>query len=145
MTKEQQLTKAINIAIEAHEGQTDKVGMPYIGHLMRVMQAGRTVDEKIVGVLHDLIEDTDWTFERLLSEGFTSDIVGALRCLTKMSEDEPYNEFIKRVRCNHLAVAVKINDLTDNMDIRRYDELTDRNIKRLQKYLTAYKSLTHIE
>ena len=139
---DQLLAKAVTIALEAHKGATDKAGMPYAGHIMRVMQAGRTHDEKIVGVLHDLVEDTDWTFDRLLEEGFPTHIVDALRCVTKINDDEPYEQFIERVKTNPLAVAVKINDLTDNMDIRRLSELTDKDVQRLRKYLQAYKSLT---
>ena len=138
---EQLLAKAITIALEAHKEATDKTGMPYAGHIMRVMQAGRTYDEKIVGVLHDLVEDTHWTFDMLLEEGFPPHIVDALRCVTKLHDDEPYEEFIKRVKTNPLAVAVKINDLTDNMDIRRLSELTDKDAKRLRKYLKAYRAL----
>lgn len=138
---EELLSKAITIALEAHKGATDKAGMPYAGHVMRVMQAGRTFDEKIVGVLHDLVEDTDWTFDMLLEEGFPTHIVDALKCVTKISEDEPYECFIERVKTNPLAVAVKINDLTDNMDIRRLSDLTDKDVLRLRKYLQAYRLL----
>ncbi len=116
--------------------------MPYASHIMRVMQAGRTIDEKIVGVLHDVVEDTDWTFERLLAEGFPTHIVDALRSVTKLSDDEPYDNFIERIKTNPLARSVKINDLTDNMDVRRYTELTDWDIKRLRKNLKAYGELT---
>ena len=137
----QLLSKAINIAMQAHAGQVDKAGMPYIGHVMRVMQAGKTIDEKIVGVLHDVVEDTTWTFDALLAEGFPVHIVDALRCVTKLSGDEPYESFISRVKTNPLAVAVKINDLTDNMDIRRLQALTDADVQRLRKYLKAYQSL----
>lgn len=138
---EKLLAKAIEIALKAHDGQTDKAGMPYIGHVMRVMQAGRTIDEKIVGVLHDIVEDTHWTFDMLLAEGFPPHIVDALRCVTKISDDEPYEQFIERVKTNPLAVAVKINDLTDNMDIRRLSDLTDKDVQRLRKYLQAYREL----
>ena len=138
---DQLLAKAVTIALEAHKEATDKAGMPYTGHIMRVMQAGRTYDEKIVGVLHDLVEDTDWTFDKLLEEGFPPHIVDALRCVTKISDDEPYEEFIKRVKTNPLAVAVKLNDLTDNMDIRRLPDLTDKDVQRLRKYLQAYRLL----
>ena len=138
---EKLLAKAIEIALKAHEGQTDKAGMPYIGHVMRVMQAGRTIDEKIVGVLHDIVEDTPWTFEALLAEGFPAHIVDALRCVTKLHDDEPYEAFIERVKSNPLAVAVKINDLTDNMDIRRLADITDKDAIRLRKYLKAYREL----
>ena len=141
---EKLLAKAIEIALKAHAGQTDKAGMPYIGHVMRVMQAGRTIDEKIVGVLHDIVEDTDWTFEALLAEGFPAHIIDALRCVTKISEEEPYEEFIQRVKSNPLAVAVKINDLTDNMDIRRLAEINDKDVQRLRKYLKAYRELIQL-
>lgn len=138
------LAKAINIAVEAHRGVTDYSGMPYICHVMRVMQAGHTEAEKIVGVLHDVVEDTDWTFDALHKEGFPAEIVDALRCVTKISEDEPYDDFIERVKTNPLAVAVKINDLADNMDVRREDEINDYVVNRLRKYLKAYKELTKI-
>ena len=138
---DQLLAKAVTIALEAHKDATDKAGMPYAGHVMRVMQAGRTIDEKIVGVLHDIVEDTPWTFEALFAEGFPTYIVDALRCVTKISDDEPYEQFIERVKTNPLAVAVKINDLTDNMDIRRLSELTDKDVQRLRKYLQAYRLL----
>lgn len=135
------LQRAIEIATEAHAGQFDKSGKDYIGHPLRVMEMGRTEDEKIVGVLHDVVEDTDWTFEALEAEGFSQEIIGALRCVTKISENENYDDFIERVKKNPLAVAVKINDLTDNMDIRRLPYLSDKDVKRLKKYLKAYKKL----
>ena len=138
---EKLLATAIEIALKAHAGQVDKTGMPYIGHVMRVMQAGRTIDEKIVGVLHDIVEDTPWTFEALLAEGFPAHIVDALRCVTKLHDDEPYEAFIERVKSNPLAVAVKINDMTDNMDIRRLADITDKDAIRLRKYLKAYREL----
>ena len=136
------LERAIQIATEAHRGQFDKAGREYIGHPIRVMEMGRTEDEKIVGVLHDVIEDTDWTFERLEAEGFSQEVINALRCVTKTSENENYDDFIDRVKKNPLAIAVKINDLTDNMDIRRLPYLSDKDVKRLKKYLKAYKRLT---
>ena len=136
------LPRAIEIATEAHKGQFDKAGNEYIGHPLRVMEMGRTEEEKIVGVLHDLVEDTDWTFEMLEAEGFAPEIIAALKCVTKLSENENYDAFIERVRKNPLATAVKINDLTDNMDIRRLPYLSDKDVKRLKKYLKAYKQLT---
>ena len=136
------LQKAIEIATQAHKGQFDKSGKDYIGHPLRVMEMGRTEEERIVGVLHDVVEDTPWTFEALEAEGFSKEVVDALRCVTKTSENENYDDFIERVRKNPLAVAVKINDLSDNMDIRRLPYLSDKDIKRLKKYLKAYKKLT---
>ena len=135
------LQRAIEIATQAHQGQFDKSGKDYIGHPLRVMEMGRTEEEKIAGVLHDVVEDSDWTFEALEAEGFSQEIIEALKCVTKLSENENYDDFIERVKKNPLAVAVKINDLTDNMDIRRLPYLSDKDIKRLKKYLKAYKKL----
>ena len=135
------LQRAIEIATEAHKGQFDKAGYDYIGHPLRVMEMGKTEEEKIVGVLHDVVEDTPWTFEVLEAEGFSQEIIEALKCVTKTSENENYDDFIERVKKNPLAVAVKINDLSDNMDIRRLPYLSDKDIKRLKKYLKAYKKL----
>lgn len=135
------LERAIEIATEAHKGQYDKAGNDYIGHPIRVMDMGRTDEEKIVGILHDVVEDTDWTFEKLAEEGFSHEIIAALRCVTKLSENENYDDFIERVKKNPLATAVKINDLSDNMDIRRLPYLSDKDVKRLKKYLKAYKKL----
>lgn len=136
------LQRAIEIATEAHRGQLDKAGREYIGHPLRVMEMGKTEEEKIVGVLHDVVEDTGWTFEKLAAEGFSQEVIAALRCVTKSHENENYDDFIERVRKNPLATAVKINDLTDNMDIRRLPYLSDKDVKRLKKYLKAYKRLT---
>ena len=135
------LQRAIEIATQAHQGQFDKSGKDYIGHPLRVMEMGSTEEEKITGVLHDVVEDSDWTFEALEAEGFSQEIIAALKCVTKLSENENYDDFIERVKKNPLAVAVKINDLTDNMDIRRLPYLSDKDIKRLKKYLKAYKKL----
>ena len=135
------LERAIEIATEAHRGQFDKAGNDYIDHPLRVMAAGKTTEEKIVGVLHDVVEDTDWTFEQLAAEGFSSEVIEALQCVTKLSDTEPYDKFIARVKTNKLAIAVKLNDLTDNMDIRRLPYLSDKDVKRLKKYLKAYKQL----
>ena len=136
------LERAIEIATQAHRGQLDKAGNEYIGHPLRVMAMGRTTEEKIVGVLHDVVEDTAWTFGQLEAEGFSAEIIEALRSVTKLSETEPYDKFIARIKGNSLAVAVKLNDLTDNMDIRRLPYLSDKDVKRLKKYLKAYKQLT---
>lgn len=140
MKKEELLNKAIKIAQKAHKNQTDKFGTPYINHIMRVMTAGKTYDEKIVGVLHDTIEDCpEITYEFLLQEGFPHHIVFAIECLTKTPADVDYTEFIKQTEKSPLAVAVKMNDLRDNMDLTRFTKpLTEKDAKRLNKYLTAY-------
>jgi (p)ppGpp synthase/HD superfamily hydrolase len=138
------LKRAIEIATIAHEGVTDKYGAPYINHVTRVMNMGETDNEKIVGVLHDIIEDTHWTLEDLEKEGFSNEVIDALKCVTKTSEDEDYAEFIHRVKINPLAVKVKLNDLRDNMDIRRMPEVLESDLNRLNKYLKAYNELINL-
>jgi len=135
------LKKAIHIAAEAHKDQVDKFGATYLRHITRVMDRGTTTDEKIVGVLHDVVEDTDWTFEDLVNEGFPPHIIDALRCVTKADEEENYQDFIERIKANPLAIKVKLNDLRDNMDITRMPVVTEKDLQRLNKYLKAYKEL----
>lgn len=141
------LNRAIEIAIEAFKDKKDKFGNPYLMHLMNVMNKGRSENEKIAGILHDLVEDIPgWSFERLSAEGFSDEVIEALRCVTKLSEEEDYDLFIERVKTNALAIKVKIADLEDNLDVRRIPELNDKDLKRLNKYLKAYRDLKkHLE
>ncbi|WP_143305250.1 phosphohydrolase [Chitinophaga vietnamensis] len=136
------LSRAIEIAIDAHKNQVDKYGQPYIGHVFRVMQQGRTEDEKILGVLHDVVEDSDWTFEALAREGLAPHILEALRCVTKLSDEEDYEHFVNRTLQNRLACLVKLNDLTDNMDIKRMSIVQDKDVARLNKYLHAWQRIS---
>lgn len=133
--------KAIGIAVAAHQGLKDRYGAPYILHPLRVMARVQTTREKTVAILHDVVEDTNWTFERLRKEGFPEEIISALDCLTKRDK-EPYEELVKRAADNPLARRVKIADLEDNMDIRRMAEVTDEAKARLARYLKAWCSLT---
>lgn len=140
MTKTELLYKAIKIADKAHKGQTDKYDAPYIGHVMRVMNAGKTLDEKIVGVLHDVVEDCpEYSLEYLQEQGFPEHILFAIGCLSKTNPDILYDDFIRQTEQSPLAVAVKINDLKDNMDLTRFTKpITEKDFKRLSKYLKAY-------
>lgn len=135
------LEKALEIAFVAHTGQKEKSGADYILHPIRVMERGETEIEKICGVLHDVVEDSDLTFDDLKNEGFSNDVISVLKCLTKISDDEDYDNFIDRVIQNPIAIKVKINDLLDNMDITRLKEIDERDMKRLNKYLKAYLKL----
>ncbi|MEN9386997.1 MAG: hypothetical protein RLZZ185_1738 [Bacteroidota bacterium] len=135
------IQRAEKIAAEAHADTFDKFGAPYMHHVHRVSLAGLTEEEKIVGLLHDVVEDTEWTFEALEREGFSKQVIDALKCVTKTSEDEDYELFIQRVARNPLAIRVKLNDLADNMDIRRIPELGPQDFERLTKYHKAYQYL----
>lgn len=145
MNLSEQLKLAIDIALTAHNGQLDTHnGRPYIEHPFRVMNAGHTLQEKIVGVLHDVVEDTEWTLDKLKSTGFTNDIIDAVDAVTKR-ENESYDNYIIRAKKNPIGIRVKMNDLTDNMDIRRWKDIQYNDLARLQKYLSAYKQLTETE
>jgi (p)ppGpp synthase/HD superfamily hydrolase len=135
------LERALEIALAAHKGQNDKSGANYILHPIRVMEKGETETEKICGLLHDVIEDSDWTFEDFKKEGFSEDVISVLKCLTKKPENEDYDKFIDRVIQNPVAIKVKVNDLLDNMDITRLKEINESDMKRLNKYLKAYLKL----
>lgn len=135
------IEKAIEIAVAAHKGKKDRSGADYILHPLRVMERGRSEIEKICGVLHDVVEDSEWTFEMLEDEGFSDEVISVLRCVTKESEEEDYDVFINRIAQNPIAVEVKINDLLDNMDITRFKSLNEQDLKRLNKYLKAFWKL----
>lgn len=138
--KNKLLEKAIHIAVNAHFGQVDKAGIPYIFHPLRVMQNCTNLDEKIVAILHDTIEDTNITPDYLIEEKFPQYIVDAVIALTKRQK-ESYEEFIKRITCNSLATAVKIQDIKDNMDVSRLSDITSKDAERLNKYAKALCSL----
>lgn len=142
------LEHAIAIASAAHRGQRDKAGAPYILHPLRVMLALEGAEERIVGVLHDVVEDggPDWTFERLASEGFAAEVIDALRLVTKRPEDqgddlETYLRFVRRTLANPIARRVKIADIRDNLDVTRMETVTERDAKRLNRYLAALRLL----
>ena len=136
------LERAIEIAVNAHKGVTDKGGNPYIVHPLRVMMSLKSDNEKIVGVLHDVVEDAeDWDFERLQEEGFSKEVLDALRSVTKTSEEEDYNEFVQRTLTNEIGRAVKIADIRDNLDVTRIGELRQKDMSRLNKYKNALKVL----
>ena len=135
------LERAIEIARQAHAGQVDKGGADYIGHPLRVMEKCETEEEKIVGILHDVVEDSDWTFEMLEAEGFPDEIIDALRCITKQSDDEDYDTFISRVMNRPLSLKVKLYDLQDNMDLSRLKCITEADLIRYEKYKRVHDRL----
>ena len=117
---------AVRIAREAHEGQVDKAGHPYIGHVLRVMRRLDTDEEQMAAALHDVIEDTDAGPESLLGQGVPEDVVDAVLALTKR-DGETYDDFVIRVGAHPIARQVKIADLADNSDPRRIAALRLRN------------------
>ena len=136
------LERAIEIAVEAHKGQVDKGGSPYILHPLRVMMSVNGESEKIVAVLHDVVEDSNWTFEALLAEGFSIEVIEALKSVTKNSDNEDYDSFIQRAIGNPIGRKVKIADIRDNLDVTRISDITDKDVKRINKYKKALKLLS---
>lgn len=136
--------RALQIATEVHQNQKDRSGAPYILHVMRVMLRGKNEEEKIVGLLHDVVEDTPLTIDDLRTEGFSDFILDAVQCLTR-PESESYDDFIERIKANKLAINVKLNDLEDNMDLRRMSVVTDKDLPRINKYLRAYHELVKLK
>jgi len=138
------LGKAIAIAAQAHQDQYDKAGAPYILHPLRMMQRMSSETEMMAAILHDVVEDTDWTLDKLRQAGFAAEVVQAVECLTHR-DHETYDEFIARVRTNAIASKVKLADLEDNMDMRRLSTLTEKDAERLHKYHRAWLALRQAE
>ena len=134
------LEDAIRLAVEAHRGQLDKFGQPYVLHPFRVMLRLTTETERIVGVLHDVIEDTATTVDDLRQMGYSEEILQALDGVTKR-EGESYEDFVQRSKGNPISRRVKLADLEDNMDIRRLPAVTARDLERLARYRKAWTVL----
>lgn len=136
------LERAIAIAAEAHAGVVDRGGAPYILHPLRVMQAVDTPEQRIVAILHDVLEDCpDWPSERLEAKGFSSTILEALKSVTKF-EGESYEQFVERAGRNPIGRAVKVADLQDNLRRERIPHPTDADQRRWAKYQAALASLS---
>lgn len=144
MDKIEQLNLAIRIATDHHSQQIDKSGKPYILHPLWVMTNVDSLEEKIVAVLHDIVEDTDITIEDLIFSGFNEEIILAIDILTK-KKNQKYDEYIELIGQNNLARKVKMADLTHNMDLTRLKEVTEKDKKRYVKYKNAYNYLTYLE
>lgn len=135
------LARAIEIAVDAHRGQTRRNGTPYILHPLRIMFSLETEDEMIAGVLHDVVEDSDYTLDQLRDEGFSQEILAAVKCLTKTG-DIAYDAYIDRVKANPLARKVKMADLRDNMNLLELDELRESDLTRNEKYFHSFQKLS---
>lgn len=127
------LERAIEIAAQSHAGQLDKADQPYILHPLRVMLAVNSLHERIVAVLHDVIEDTKVTYEVLKGEGFPEEVIDAVRALTKL-DGESRMEAAQRTIRNPIARAVKIADIRDNMNVNRIPSPTKKDFDRMKEY-----------
>ena len=139
------LERAIAMAVTAHSGQTDKAGEPYILHPLRVMFRLSSKNEQIVGVLHDVVEDSQVSMEDLKTCAFSDSVIDALEAVTKRPEEEDsddgYQAFVERAGANPIERKVKIADLRDNMDVTRLRKIREKDARRLGKYLRALRYL----
>lgn len=135
---------AANIMLRQHYGQKDKGGKDYFFHPMRVSDSCTMIEEKIVALLHDTVEDTDMTFNKLERYGFTQEIIEGVKAVTRQ-DGESYADFIARAAEDEIGREVKIADLEDNMNVTRLADLDEKDLHRLKKYLHAWRYLKYLE
>ena len=133
-------TAVLEFAMQKHDGQLDKAGKPYILHPIEVALSLYKESDKVVALLHDVLEDTDATIEDLKKIGVSEEEVEAIQLLTKPKKED-YIHYVKRVANNPIARHVKMADLKHNMDLSRLSEITDKDIQRVEKYKQAYQIL----
>lgn len=132
----QQTKKALKLCFEAHKDQVDKSGMPYVFHPFHLAEQMRDEVTTIVALLHDVMEDTDYTLEDLERMGFPQEALEALALLTH----DPwvhYMDYVKQIKKNPVAKAVKLADLRHNSDLNRLDVVDQKAIERAEKYHRA--------
>ena len=138
------LERAIVIAAEAHVGQVDKAGAPYVLHPLRMMLRLSTSDEMIAAVLHDVVEDCGLSLEMLRADGFSEQVLEAIDSVTRRAE-ESYEEFVLRAASNSIGRRVKLADLRDNSDLSRIKHPTARDYARVEKYRRAIETICALE
>lgn len=142
MKTQKLLDKAIKMATEAHWGQFDKAGVPYILHCIKVMHYLKSEDEELncIAILHDIIEDTPYNLQNLYGMGMTDRIVAGVDALTKMPLMSP-EIYMRRIKENPDAIKVKMADLRHNSDIRRLKDVRQKDFDRIVKYHVMYQEL----
>ena len=128
--------KALKLCFEAHKEQVDKSGIPYVFHPFHLAEQMETEETTIVALLHDLVEDTDYTIEDLTGMGFGKNIIDAIALMTHADEVE-YMDYVRIIKGNPIAKAVKLADLRHNSDLSRLDTVDEKALKRREKYLNA--------
>jgi (p)ppGpp synthase/HD superfamily hydrolase len=137
------IEKSLEIALKAYAGKRDKAGKTYILHPLRIMSKMDSEYEMAVALLHDVIEDSDYTDEDLLAEGIPFEVVEVVQLLSKI-DGETYDQFIDRLIGNTLAVKVKLADIEDNINVLRLETVGEKDLERVAKYHRAWKKLTKL-
>jgi len=133
--------KAMKLAYEAHQGQIDKNGIPYIFHPIHLAEQMADENTTVCALLHDVVEDTPYTLADLRAMGFTPEIIDALTLLTH-DKGVPYMDYVRKIKTNRIASAVKLADLRHNSDLSRLDTVDEDALKRVKKYKQAMSILT---
>tara|TARA_Y100000022_G_C13170991_1_gene338617 strand:- start:96 stop:812 length:717 start_codon:yes stop_codon:yes gene_type:complete len=136
--------KAFSIALDAHENQYDKGGCAYIHHCLKVMDWFSNYEERIVALLHDVVEDSKWTLEKLKEEGFSDKIIEAIDSVTRR-KSEDYFDFIARAKQNEIGLRVKLADLAQNSMIKRIPNPSKEDFERIEKYKKASDILMSVD
>ena len=128
--------KAMKLCYEAHKDQVDKTGVPYVFHPFHVAEQMTSEASTIVALLHDVVEDTDYTLDDIANQGFGKEIVEAVALMTH-EDDVPYLDYVARLKDNPIAREVKLADLAHNSDLSRLGEIDEETRQRLEKYEKA--------
>ena len=132
--------KALKLSFEAHKDQIDKSGMPYVYHPFHLAEQMKDEDTTIVALLHDVVEDTYITVDDIRKMGFNEEVCEALKLMTH-DDNVPYIEYVKKLKSNPIAKAVKIADLAHNSDLTRLDIVDEKALMRVEKYKRAMEQL----
>lgn len=136
-----QLTKkALKLSFEAHKNQVDKTGVPYVFHPFHLAEQMTDEISTVCALLHDVIEDTEYTFEDIHGMGFPQEVIDVLKLLTH-EESVPYMEYVEKIKENPIAKQVKIADLKHNSDLTRMDVIDEKALQRTKKYKQAIELL----
>ena len=136
-----QTKRALRLCFDAHRDQTDKTGMPYVFHPFHLAEQMKDEATTCVALLHDVVEDSDMTLEGLREAGFPEQIVEAVGMMTH-APDVPYMDYVRAIKKNPIAAAVKLADLTHNSDPTRLEHIDEWAEKRMEKYRAAIAILT---
>lgn len=133
--------QALTLCFTAHKDQLDKSGLPYVFHPFHLAEQMQDEVTCTVALLHDVVEDTEYTFADLEAMGFPPAVLDALKLLTH-GDDVPYMDYVRKIRHDPVAAAVKLADLRHNSDLSRLDAVTEQALTRQEKYLQAIALLT---
>ena len=135
-----QTKKALALCFAAHKDQVDKSGMPYVFHPFHLAEQMQTEETVTAALLHDVVEDTEYTLEDLRRMGFAESVLEALALLTH-DDQVPYMDYVRTLRSNPIARAVKLADLKHNSDLSRLDKVDEKALRRVEKYHQAMELL----